>query len=124
MAWKPDWGHPVIYVSWNDAVAFCQWLSKQEGKTYRLPTEAEWEYACRAGSNHRYHFGDDPEELIRFANAADQDRRDESEKGGGKSVIAKFDNGQKTDTQIPFPFLARRDGYAWTAPAGENARLR
>ena len=37
--------HPVLNVTWNDAVAFCQWLSRQEGKTYRLPTEAEWEYA-------------------------------------------------------------------------------
>ena len=40
--------HPVVNVSWNDAVAFCKWLSGKEGKTYRLPTEAEWEYACRA----------------------------------------------------------------------------
>jgi formylglycine-generating enzyme required for sulfatase activity len=51
--------HPVVCVSWNDAVAFCEWLSEQEGKTYRLPSEAEWEYACRAGTTTRYSFGDD-----------------------------------------------------------------
>ncbi len=42
--------HPVVYVSWNDAVEYCKWLSFKTGKTFRLPTEAEWEYACRGGS--------------------------------------------------------------------------
>jgi len=63
--------HPVVNVSWNDAVAFCKWLSRKEGKTYRLPTEAEWEYACRAGTTTRYYTGDDPETLAKAANVAD-----------------------------------------------------
>ena len=57
--------HPVVSVSWNDAVAFCQWLAAKETYTYRLPTEAEWEYACRAGTTTRYFSGDDPETLAK-----------------------------------------------------------
>jgi formylglycine-generating enzyme required for sulfatase activity len=60
--------HPVVNVSWNDAVAFCDWLSLKEREQYRLPTEAEWEYACRAGTTTRYWSGDDPETLAAVAN--------------------------------------------------------
>jgi formylglycine-generating enzyme required for sulfatase activity len=48
---------PVETVSWNDAVAFCEKLSEMTGRTYRLPSEAEWEYACRAGTTTPFHFG-------------------------------------------------------------------
>lgn len=51
---------PVVYVSWHDAVAYCEWLSKQRGKRVRLPTEAEWEYAARGGlSGKKYPWGDE-----------------------------------------------------------------
>ena len=59
--------YPAVYVSWNDTVAFCERLSQMEGRTYRLPTEVEWEYACRAGATTAYYFGDNATELDKYA---------------------------------------------------------
>lgn len=63
--------HPVVGISHNDAVAYCAWLSKVAGRTIRLPSEAEWEYACRAGSDSWYSWGEDPDAAYQHANVAD-----------------------------------------------------
>jgi formylglycine-generating enzyme required for sulfatase activity len=59
--------NPVEQVSYNDAIAFCQKLSGMTSKNYRLPTESEWEYACRAGTVTGYYFGDDRRQLRHYA---------------------------------------------------------
>jgi formylglycine-generating enzyme required for sulfatase activity len=90
--------HPVVNVSWNDAMEFCKWLGRKGGSTYRLPTEGEWEYACRAGTTTRYLHGDDAEGVAKVANVPD----------------AAFEE--------QFPELKgaikASDGYTYTSPAG------
>lgn len=68
-------GHPVVNVSWNDARAMAEWLSGQTGQTFRLPTEAEWEYGCRAGTQTARFWGDSPGQACRYANVADRENQ-------------------------------------------------
>jgi formylglycine-generating enzyme required for sulfatase activity len=98
--------HPVVLVTWNDAVAFCEWLSRKEGKTYRLPTEAEWEYACKAGTTTRFYFGNAPEDMIHFGNGPDRTLRE------------KYKPVWKEKPNLQFPTLQGSDGYALSAPVG------
>jgi len=88
--------HPVVCVSWNDAKAFCAWLSKKEDLDYRLPTEAEWEYAARAGSTTIWYWGDKEEGAQGRANIA----------GHGEEVNWRY------------KFKGVRDGFTYTAPVG------
>jgi sulfatase modifying factor 1 len=98
-----DWGvdqddnSPVVNVSYDDAFEFCKWLSSKERKQYRLPTEAEWEYAARAGTLGRYYCGDNPEDLTTIGNVADATAR---------TMAVKFT-------------VNSSDGHAITCPVGQ-----
>jgi formylglycine-generating enzyme required for sulfatase activity len=62
---------PVVRVTWNEAMAFCKWLSQKTGKTFTLPTEEQWEWACRAGTESPFFYGNRDTDFAKFANLAD-----------------------------------------------------
>jgi formylglycine-generating enzyme required for sulfatase activity len=65
---EQDHRHPAVCISWQDATAFASWLTNKTGKSYRLVSESEWEYAARAGTTTRYHFGDDEQARCAYGN--------------------------------------------------------
>jgi formylglycine-generating enzyme required for sulfatase activity len=94
--------HPVVCVSYNDALAFIEWLNQETGYLFRLPTEAEWEYVAHAGSRSVYPWGDDAVYGCARANVADRNAWPGYEKS-------------------PFGRIDCNDGYAFTAPVGSYA---
>ncbi len=88
--------HPVTNISWRDAVAYADWLSQQTGHKYRLPTEAEWEYAARAGTETSRYWGNDPDKACTYANVKDKTLQGKDLSGIHNCI----------------------DGYAYTAPVG------
>jgi formylglycine-generating enzyme required for sulfatase activity len=88
----PD--QPVARVTWQDAMQFCAWLSDKTGKTVMLPTEAQWEWAARAGSDQQFYYGDQDTDFSTFANLADAERR---------RTYVTWDGGSKIHIRRDYP---------------------
>ena len=91
---------PVARVSWERAVAFCEWFSERTGERFTLPTEAQWEYACRAGAATPFHYGGLEADFSKFANLADMKLRD-AVAHPYKKEISPLGKPSKYDDWIP-----------------------
>jgi formylglycine-generating enzyme required for sulfatase activity len=109
---------PALKVSWNEAMEFCRWLSRRTGLDVSLPTEAQWEYACRAGSDAPFHYGGFEDDFGPFENVAD--RTFATFGFTGKSLTGKFEIEGGIDYLVPegVDGADRRfdDGECMTAP--------
>jgi len=123
------WGEedrPVLMCSWFQAMVFCKWLSKKTGKTYRLPTEAEWEYACRAGTTTTYFFGDDPDQLEDYAwyedNSDDMTQQIAQKKPNPWGLYDMYGNVCEwvQDFYAPDTYAANAKNNPITCPAGPD----
>jgi len=97
---------PVVEVTWEEVKAFCDWLSRESGRDYTFPTEAQWEYACRAGTDTVRFWGDDDESMGRYANAAD------------RTAESAFGESMRGRREYSMGFVPTTDGYEVSSPVG------